>query len=293
MTADEINIPKIALNNETPGVQNESSVLVPKANIEETHIEGGGGRLQPKMEAGDKKGNGLLIKISIGFMALILFILVAIGMPAFLTYQKGLVLYKSVKDLEAAAKAQDLTKIKSQIDVTNKSLAAFKTSYLLLSWTKIVPYLGGYVSDLGHGVNAAQAGLDAGTIVITAIEPYSDLLGFKGANGQQIAPTDGAKTAQDRIDFVVKSLPSLLPQIDKISGKMKVVENEVSQINAERYPIQFKGIQVRSSIKTGQELVNQASTLLVNGKPVIENAPTYWEWTRRGHIFYFFKTTKS
>ena len=226
------------------------------------------------MRKEEKKGNGLLLKISVGFMAFILIILVAIGVPAFLTYQKGLVLYKSAKDLEAAAKAQDLTKIKSQLTVTSKNLAAFKSSYLLLSWTRVIPYAGGFVSDLGHAINAAQAGFDAGTTIITAIEPYSDLLGFKGAEGQQILPAaDGAKTAQDRIDFIVKSLPNLLPQIDKISEKMKIVEAEVSQIDAERYPTQLKGIPVRNDIKSAQDLIAQVSTLLVSGKPVIENAP--------------------
>ncbi len=256
MPADKIDIPKI----------NPDSVLVPPQDPVASP--------QPPVDQNTKKTKKLILKIGIGLAAFILILIVAIGIPAFLTYQKGMVLYKSVKNLETAAKSQDLSQINTQIGVTSKSLADFKTSYTFLSWTRIIPYFGGYVSDLGHAVTAAQAGMDAGKIVITAIEPFSDLLGLKSANGQQAAPAiDGAKTAQDRVDFIVKSLPSLLPQIDTISGKMKIVEQEVSQINAERYPAQFRGVALRNNIRSAQDLIDQASNLLVNGKPVIENAP--------------------
>jgi len=263
MTADEIKIPNLSSN----------SVLIPKIETAETEPQTLS-QPQQKMDQPNKKSNGLFLKIAVGFMAFILILLVAVGIPAFLTYQKGMALYGSVKKLEAAAKSQDLSQIKTQITATSKSLADFKTSYTLLSWTRIIPYFGGYVSDLGHAVNAAQAGMDAGNTVITVIEPYSDLLGLKGESGQQaVQALDGAKTAQDRIDFIVKSLPSLLPQIDTISGKMKTVESEISKIDAERYPVQFKGIPLRNDIKSVQDLIGQASNLLVNGKPVIENAP--------------------
>lgn len=299
MTADELKIPHIGLSDENKnpvGGQKNESVLIPKIDNSKVEpvetIETPEAMPQPTVipqpviqrqpmavpqQNMNQKGNGskgLMMKIGVGLMAFILIVIVAIGIPAFITYQKGMALYKSVKNLEVAAKSQDLSQIKPQIEATKKSLSGFKTSYMIFSWTRIIPFVGGYVSDMGHVINAAQAGMDAGTIVLTTIEPYADLLGLKGANGQQAASDlDGAKTAQDRIDFIVKSLPSLLPQIDNIAAKTKIVEGEISQVKAERYPIEFKGIKVRSSIKSAQDLINQASNLLVNGKPVIENAP--------------------
>lgn len=272
MTADEINIPKIS----------PDSVLVPKTVVSESiqtppKIQPQPQQLQPQPKingVGNKKSGGLLLKIAIGFIVFILIILAAVGIPAFMTYQKGIALYKSVKNLEAATKSQDLSQIKTQIGTTSKSLAEFKASYTLISWTRIIPYFGGYVSDVGHVINAAAAGMDAGTTIITAIEPYSDLLGLKSAGNQQMnVASDGTKTAQDRVDFIVKSLPDLLPKIDVISGKMGMVEDEISKIDAERYPTQFKGIPLRNDIKSVQDLILEASDLLVNGKPVIENAP--------------------
>lgn len=294
MAADELKIPHIGLSQENTiasSNQNSESVLIPKVDskaepIETIKIPEVVSQPQPivhpqpivkPQQNMNKTGNdskGLMMKIGVGLMAFILILIVAAGVPAFLTYQKGMALYKSVKNLQVAAKSQDLSQIKPQITATKKSLSEFKTSYIILSWTRIIPFVGSYVSDMGHVINAAQAGMDAGTIVLTTIEPYADLLGLKSATGQQaVADLDGAKTAQDRIDFIVKSLPSLLPQIDNIAAKTKIVEEEISQVNAERYPVEFKGMKVRNNIKSAQDLINQASNLLVNGKPVIENAP--------------------
>jgi hypothetical protein len=264
MPADETPIPNLS----------SDSVLIPKIVEEKTPVSQEPMKQNLNPNPTPKKRSNIFLKISIGFFAFILILLAGIGIPAYMTYQKGLVLYKSVKNLEVAAKSQDLTQIKTQITSTNVALNNFKTSYKLLSWTKVIPYFGGYVSDLGHGINAAQAGMSAGSTVLTAIEPYADLLGFKGADGQQaVTSGDGTKTAQDRVDFIVKSLPNLLPQIDTISKQMAVVQSETSQIDAERYPVTFKGLQVRSSIKNAQDMISQISTLLVNGKPVIEDAP--------------------
>ena len=148
MPADEINIPKIALSDNNPDVHSETSVLVPKMENHEEAVTQPTPPSQPQtMEQNQppehsEKGNGLLLKISIDFLALILILVVTIGIPTYMTYQKGMVLYKSVKNLEAAAKSQDLTQIKTQLSATSVALDSFKSSYNLLSWTKVLPYAG-------------------------------------------------------------------------------------------------------------------------------------------------------
>lgn len=286
MPADDIKIRKIGLLNQKDNSPSEDSVLIPKIDVstepvvknEMNYINTEEKALDtPKTDLREKRNNrnfgNLAIKISAFLLVFLVVIIVAVGVPAFLTYQKGLTLYKSLNNLKVAAKSQDLAQIKSELENTKKDLSSFKSSYVLLSWTKILPVVGGYVSDLGHTINAAQAGMESSGAIITAVEPYSDLLGLKGTNAEQSVPKDGTKTAQDRIDFIVKSLPGLIPQIDKISESMKVVEKEISQINADRYPKDYKGIKVQDEVKNVQTLVSQAATLLTNGKPLIENAP--------------------
>ncbi len=277
MNEDTLNIPKLSVDSPESGSQAESSVLIPKIDPPASPILPKSPLVSndpPKVPGASGQKNNLWMKIGLGVLAFIIFLVVAAGIPAFLTYQKGLALYAQGKKLNEAVKSQDLGRIKTELDATKKSLAGLKSSYALLSWTRMIPYFGGFVSDLGHSIKAGQAGMEAGDIVLTTVEPYADILGFKGAKVQGVeAAGDGAKTAQDRIDFLVKSLPSLLPKIDEISAKAKIVRDEVSLINADRYPEKFRGKDVRSSIKSVQSLVSDGTDLLVSGKPVIESAP--------------------
>jgi hypothetical protein len=277
MSAQGLDIPKISFDNDSEPEKRESSVLVPEHKESSSVLASETVKQENNMKntySAKPRGNGkkLAIKIGIGLMVFFILMVVAIGIPGLLTYQKGMKLYASVNELKAAAKSQDLAKIKSQIEVTKNDLKSFKTSYQLLSWTKILPFVGAYVADGSHALTAAEAGMDSGLTVVNSIEPFSDLLGLKGGSAQQVQ-ADGAKTAQDRIDFIVKSLPTLIPQMDKISGQMKTVETELNKINAERYPEKFKNYEVRKNIKLAQELVSQVSVIMTNGKPVIENAP--------------------
>jgi hypothetical protein len=115
--------------------------------------------------------------------------------------------------------------------------------------------------------------LDAGETVLTVAEPYADLLGLKGNSGNVLAAKTGAQTTQERIDFVIKTIPDLLPKIDSISSQVKIVQDELSQINPDRYPDKFQGKLVKSQIKTVQGLVSEASTFIVNSKPFLESTP--------------------
>jgi len=264
-----------------PQIKTESSVLVPSVNAPASSVPASfpahsplvSNDMPPKPAVTGWKKN-IWGKVGLGLLIFLTFLLVAAGIPALMTYQKGMALYVQGKKLNEAVKSQDLGRIKAELTVTKKSLAGFKSSYTILSWTRIIPFFGGYVSDLGHAINAGVAGLDAGDIVLTTVEPYADILGFKGAKVQGLeAAGSGEKTAQDRIDFLVTSLPTLLPKIDQISGKAKIVRDEVSQINANRYPEKFKGKDLRANIKNTQNLIDEGTNLLVSGKPVIESAP--------------------
>ena len=129
--------------------------------------------------------------------------------------------------------------------------------------------MGPYIGDAGHGIRAGLAGVDAAETVLTVASPYADLLGLKDGSGNVLAAKTGAETTQERIDFVVKTIPDLLPKIDLISGNIKIVQDELSQINADRYPEKFQGKPLRSKIKSVKGLISEASTFIVNSKPFL------------------------
>ena len=213
-----------------------------------------------------KPKKGLLI--ALGVVGVILIYSVISGL---IVYGKAMQLKKSVSALTLAGKSQDLVKIKSELVNTKSSLKALKSSFVIISPFRLVPFFGSYVSDASHLVTAGLYGMDVSDIVLTTIEPYSDLLGLKG--GKDNAMGDGTKTAKDRIDFIVKSIPDLIPNIDKISAKTVLIEKELSGINPERYPMRIGKTEVRSKVKSGLEMFEEVAAFITNGKPLLEAAP--------------------
>lgn len=240
---DYMNIPKIDPQNELPK-ENKTYLPVSKFSI-------------------DKKG-----KIVLGVLGVLGLILVLTAIAGFIVFQKAQNVYKVSQGLVAAAKAQDVAAIKVEIGKTQKALDSLKTSFKLVSWTRFIPFAGAYVSDVNHALNAGTYGLETAEILVKTAEPYGDLLGFNNNPG-----ADGGTTAQERIDFVVKTIPDLVPQIDTISQKVNLIQKELSSVNPNRYPTKFKGIEVRSQIKNGLNLLDEAANFVNNGKPLLEEAP--------------------
>lgn len=198
-------------------------------------------------------------------------ILIYSAVSGLIVYGKAMSLKKTVNSLMAAGKSQDLVKIKTELVKTKSALKALKSSFVVISPFRLVPFFGSYISDANHLVNAGLYGMDASDVVLKTIEPYADLLGLTG--GKDTKMGDGTKTAKDRIDFIVKSIPDLIPNIDKISGKTALIEKELTYINPERYPVRIGKTEVRSKVKLALEMFEQAAGFITNGKPLLEAAP--------------------
>lgn len=214
------------------------------------------------------------VKIAVGAAIFIGIFLIYNLVSAFFIYKRAGNLLDNARVLADAAKTQDLVKIKAEVGNTKRSLVSLSSAYKLIAWEKFIPFAGSYISDGSHILAAGQAGVDAGETVLTVIEPYADLLGFINTGSSSVLGAETSEqTTQDRINFIVKAIPDLVPQLDTISAKAEVVQNEISQINADRYPEKFKGISVRSQIRKYQDLVEEAGNYMVNAKPVLEAAP--------------------
>lgn len=270
------------MQNDNSNLPQKESILIPKIEVKNTEKTMDPPMPPPaadppapvKTQPADppkKKNKNGMIWMGIGVFVLIFLIYNAIA--GFLVYKKAMALNDSVKKLQAAAQAKDLPKIKTEIGNTRNSLTSFDSTFALLSWTKIIPYYGGFVSDASHAIKAGEAGLDAGDIVVTTIEPYSDLLGLSGGGQQVLAAKTGAQSMQERIDFIVKTIPDLLPKLDQISAKVKIINDELSQINSDKYPATFRGKQVKSQIQSIQQTTQEVANLIVNGKPFLQEVP--------------------
>ncbi|MGB6839170.1 MAG: DUF4012 domain-containing protein [Microgenomates group bacterium] len=253
---------------DTPANEQADSVLIPK--LEKTSVdEVPSSKLKRMLRIKfKKKHTKILASIGVFFLVLLLLILI----PSINVYRKGKIFYTSTQDILAAGEAQDLPAIKTEVVESKEALSNLQKSFKLLSWTKYIPFFGGYTKDAGYALNAAGYGLESAEILIAAIEPYADIIGFTGSEVTDQA-ADGQETAQDRVEFVIKTIPDIIPKMDELSNKVNAAKEEIDKINPKRYPIKFAGIIVREKVSRVIELVDQGAELVKNGKPLLEAAP--------------------
>lgn len=246
--------PKIGFKSKSSGIK------IPRF-LKRSGIKGTSQGMQTK---GFKKSMGKKRKIII-FSLLGVFILMAV---LFLNvYFKTKSLIKVTSELKVAIQSQNLSEVKENLGKVDKSINQLNSSYKLISWLKIVPFFGAYVNDGQHVINAGVEGVKVAGLLTEVVEPYADLLGFSQAQ------ETSDKTAEDRIDFIVKTLPALTPKLDELSTQMVIVQKEVNQIDPSRYPVKLGGRNIRDNIERIIEFVDQAASFITDGKPLIEQAP--------------------
>lgn len=263
---EEFAVPEIKIEN--TNLQKQEDILIPQINTVDSTLVGH----NHSMKDHKKKKPFYKRRLFHVIGGVFVIFLILIGILAWLSYgvyKDALVVKASVDKLQVAAKSQDLNNLKAELANTKTSLSTFKNSYKKVSWAKMIPVVGVYVSDGSHAIAAGEQGLEAGNIMLTVIEPYADLLGFKGGASAK----SGEETAKDRIDFIVKTIPGIIPKADALAEKVTLVQKEIDYIDPNRYPETFKGKPVRAQLKKGIELVDSASTFIVNSKPLLEVSP--------------------
>ncbi len=215
------------------------------------------------------KGNLFKKKWFWGLVGGLVFFFLIAFIPSLIVLTRVKAVYQESLGLVEAIKAKDLKLISQRTTSSKEKLKALDRALTPLSWTRLIPFIGAYEGDAVHLVRAGEAGLEAAEIVVKAIEPYADIVGF--ASGEEEG--GGEKTAEDRINFVVNTLDKITPEIEKVGEKMVIAKNEVDQINPNRYPEQIRGQKIREPLKEMITLIDQAATLTSEAKPVFEVSP--------------------
>lgn len=173
-----------------------------------------------------------------------------------------------VDKLSAAITNKDLKDTKTQIDNLKIKLSQLQTSFNKFSYLKTFPKVKDYYQDGQQFFEIGNNSLNAGLIVVEAIEPYQDFLGLKGT------ATSSAKTTEDRIAFLTQSIESLLPHMDTVETKIANIQQSLDKIDPNRYPEEYNGIQIKSNLSKAKEIVSQAHEFLKNSKPILSK--TSW-----------------
>lgn len=171
------------------------------------------------------------------------------------------------RELGSAVKNQDLEKAKEGLMVTRQKLTALSEEYKKMIALKSVPFLGSYIADGEHGINAAFAGLSAGDNAIEALEPNADLLGLKGKSKFV------SGTADERLQTAVKTMSALTPKINEMATHIDTLRKEIAAIDPNRYPENVRGTVVREAIVQAKDVIENAANLFVNAQPLLVNLP--------------------
>jgi hypothetical protein len=213
-------------------------------------------------------------KITLGIVLFLLVVLSAGGVVAAQTYSVAQEIQVEAQTAEligreayANFKAQNLPGVKSKLDELDQKLDTIDGLYQKLSFYKNIPIANSYYADGTHGLAAADAGLSAAKRSIDAVTPYADVLGFTGEGTFQ------GGTTEDRLNLILQTLQKITPELDAITADLKIVESELAQIDASRYPEEVEGKQVRPLILQAQSFSNGAVTAMTEYRPVIERLP--------------------
>ncbi|HLD91925.1 MAG TPA: DUF4012 domain-containing protein [Patescibacteria group bacterium] len=236
-------------------MKDESAVLIPKIDPTKTDA------------VGIPKHKIKIRKIYVIIPSILLGILLVIAVPLIIFLAELNSVYKNISPLISSVNIEDTVKLKNDLVLIKDSVTGLKKSYFLISWMKIIPWAGKYVSDLGHGINAATYTLEAGDTTLTTVEPYLTVLGFKD-DGK-----DSTKTSQERIDFIVNSIPEIIPKMGEISEDFRKAEEEMKYIDPNDYPEKFRGIELREKMKKGLDLFKEVASYISESKPLLESAP--------------------
>lgn len=236
------------------------SILIPKIDTEKLEKQ------KKDLKAVFKSKWVKLLILASGVLAI--FVLV-FGILSFRVYKKALVVKSSVERLQAVGARKDLSEIENELVLLRQSTLDLKSSFRPLAIFRFVPWVGLYLTDVEHFLNAGIYGLEAGDIVLSSVKPYADIIGFAG--GQESESPE--ETTKDRIDFIVKSLPEILPKADELTQKAKAIQNEVGTIDSQRYPEAIFGKPIREKVAQVIDLVNLGTNFLIRGKPILNEIP--------------------
>ena len=236
-----------------------------------------------------KTGNSIIKKILLFFIVLLVLV-VGAGIFVYFSAQEtithGKEMVVSGKELAAALKKQDLDESKAKIAQTRTKLAETKKAASRMSWTGVLPFIGGYYKDLNHGLTAGEAGLDALEISLDAILPYADLLGLKGKG------TFVGGSANERMQTAITTFEKVTPKLAEISQKIEIVRNEIDAIDPNRYPEKIRNQEVKPKLVGAKNVIDSMANLFISARPLLEELPKIMGQPEPKRYLVFFKNDK-
>jgi hypothetical protein len=214
-----------------------------------------------------KSGRGLWWKIPAGIIGVIVVIGAIGGWQAWGFYRQALALQPAVEKVKGNLESQDLPALAVSLDELHRGGINLEEKYRAMGWMGWIPVAGSYFKDGDHGLKAGVAGVEAGQVLANAIEPYADVLGFKGSG------TFAGGTAEDRVITILSTLDKITPRLDEVAEKLKIMDGNLQQINPNRYRFEVGGKNLAEEFAQIKEAIHGATEAVTNAKPALVELP--------------------
>lgn len=241
-----------------------------------TYIDTAAKEIIPEGKKSSKFHPRLFLKTFFLTVAVTFGIFIVIGLiSAFIFYPKFKSLqsqfdktYSQAKILETSLKDRDIKKAETDLISLESQLKKTRSEYKKLSLFGYIPVIASYYNDGNHLLNTADIGINLGKKGLVAIDPFGDVLGFKG--------TKVELTAEKKAEVIIKKIvPKLIPLVDDISEDVLKAKTEINKIDQSRYPksLTIKGVNIFQTLDTSKKLLNKASEIVPQVKPLLQAAP--------------------
>lgn len=212
---------------------------------------------------------GLVLLVLGGLVALLLFVFVV--NPAISLASNVTKLEKDAKELQEAMANRDLVAFSKNLDDTEKDLQALKKARdEKFKWAANFKPTAAYYADSDHFINAGFYAVQSGREFVIVVEPFADALGFRISEEQEVVELSLAEA----FSAWVAAMPIVAKDSDAIISELSKVGQELSYIDANRYPENLKGTPVRQIIIQSQETLTQLNDYAPDIKQALTLMPS-------------------
>ena len=172
------------------------------------------------------------------------------------------------ENVKKAADSENIIAAKEELIKLEEEVKKTQEKYRSFRFAKRIPFVSLYYKDGEHTLNVAVDASEAAVIGSDAVIPFADILGLKGEKSQL--------NAEAKAQAIVKKvIPNILPITRQIEEKINNINNELSQVNPDRYPkgLKIRGFVVRDSLIKAKEVATNTSSAFPKIKLVLEILP--------------------
>lgn len=188
------------------------------------------------------------------FLALALVLYFLFAKPALSLLTNVNTLKADVAEIKVAATNRDLVTLEKLFDKTEQDLRDLRVARdENVGWASNIGFTKQYYNDSEHFIEAGLHMLDAGREAIVLMRPFAAAGGFKISEEQEVVQTGLAEAFATWVGI----MPEIASGSDIVLQKLALAGDELSKIDAARYPEEFRGFPLRATIFTSQNALGQ------------------------------------